>query len=143
LLELKSFISPAEPREIIDRSKEIRRGIEQINERKRQALSFRAPLDMVLGINQCYRLAWAVVSQNSVGAAHVQSIDIPVVNARHLTAKLARHKLTACCDWLNSRQHLPIEGVHYQKIEATETIAGWTLSWYRILGLKNNYTADV
>jgi hypothetical protein len=143
LLELKSFISPAEPREVIDRSKEIQRGIEQIRARKTRALSARAPLDLKLGTNAAYQLSWAVVSQNSVGAAHVQSADVPVLNARHLAAKLVRcGRLSTCCDWLDSREYLPVEGVHYRIVEASETIAGWTLNWYRVLGLKDDYVAD-
>jgi hypothetical protein len=144
ILELKSFIAPAEPREIMDRSEEIRRGIGQIRDRIDKAVGLSMPLHTILGIDDSYRLTWAVASETSVGACYVQSSDVPVVNTRHLTSKLRRNpELTMCSRWLENREYLPVEGVHYKEIEMESTIGKWTLEWYGIEGITDHYVEVV
>jgi hypothetical protein len=140
ILELKSFIEPAEPREVRDRSEEIKRGIEQVRERKKMAARLRGPLLKVLEIDDRYRLTWAVASETSVGAGYVQTPEVPVVRTRHLLMKLAQvPRLAACCAWLEAGDYLPSEGIHYEVVEVEATVGRWTLEWYGIKGLVDGY----
>jgi hypothetical protein len=140
ILELKSFIAPAEAREVRDRSEEIRRGIEQLRIRKELARIFPGPLRALIGVGDQYRLNWAVASETSVGANYVQSPDVPVINARHLISKLCRDRsLTKSCFWLDERRYLPIEGVHYREVEVESKIGKFILEWYGITDLIDNY----
>ncbi|MFH1560232.1 MAG: hypothetical protein ABID84_02315 [Chloroflexota bacterium] len=140
LLELKSFIAPAEPREIRDRSSDIRIGIEQIQKRVKMARVHPRSLQTILSIDDRYRLTWAVASDTSIGAGYVQSNDVPVIKTSHLIAKLRQNPVLAtCCDWLESRDYLPKEGVHYQKVEMEVMAGGWTLEWFGIKGLVDDY----
>jgi hypothetical protein len=140
ILELKSFIGPAEPREIRDRSEEIRRGIVQVRERKRMAACFPGPLLNVLEIDDCYQLTWVVASETSIGAAYVQAPDVPVVRIRHLLLKLAMERsLVACCAWLEAGHYLPTEGIHYEVIDVKASVGKWTLEWYGIKSLVDDY----
>lgn len=144
ILELKSFIAPAEPREIMDRSEEIRRGIGQVRDRMDKARDLPGSLHAVLGIDDSYRLSWAVASDTSVGASYVQDPDVPVVNTRHLSTKLRRNpELAECCRWLASREYLPVDGVHYKEIETEATIGRWTLEWYGIKAFTEDYVTVV
>lgn len=144
ILELKSFIAPAEPREIMDRSDEIAHGIRQIRDRMDRERSLPGPLNRLLGIDASYRIAWAVASETSVGASYVQGPDVPVVNLRHLIAKLHRSPhLTQCCLWLQTQEHLPVEGVHYKEIQTEATIGRWTLEWYGTQALTEDYISVV
>lgn len=140
ILELKSFIAPAEPREILDRSSEIRIGIEQIQKRVKMARVHPSSLQTVLNVDDRYRLTWAVASDTSIGASYVQSSDVPVIKTSHLVAKLRQNPtLATCCDWLENRDYLPEEGVHYQEVELEVMAGGWTLEWYGIKILVDAY----
>jgi hypothetical protein len=140
ILELKSFIAPAEPREINDRSNEVRRGIEQIRRRMKMACAQSAPLYALMGIDDSYRLTWAVASETSIGANYVQSPDIPVVNTRHLITRLRRSPgLVASCSWLETREYLPIEGCHYRVVEVEVKVGKWVLEWYGLELLADDY----
>jgi hypothetical protein len=140
LLELKSFIAPAEPREVRDRSEEIRHGIEQVRDRVNMAQVFPSPLRTALGIDDHYRLTWAVASETSIGAGYVQSSDVPVVKTNHLIAKLRQTPMLAtCCRWLENRDYLPTEGVHFQVLDVEASVGRWTLEWYGIKGLIDEY----
>lgn len=133
ILELKSFIDPAEPREIQDRSEEIKRGIQQIVTRREMAAVKPEPLHKVLNVDIGYRITWAVASETSIGAAYVQSSDVPVVNTSHLLEKLKQTRdLAACCQWLEKREYLPVSGVHYEEVESEATIGKYTVEWYSI-----------
>ncbi len=132
-LELKSFIAPAEPRELVERSLEIERGIEQV--RTRITMYERKPesLQEALGIDPDYLLSWAVASENSIGGAWVQANDVPVVNAGHLIRRLrSTRSIEEVADWLRSREYLPIEGSHYVEHEELVSLAGWSLEWFGI-----------
>jgi len=144
ILQLKSFIAPAEPREIMDRSEEIQRGIGQVRDRMDRARDLPGPLHTVLGIDSSYGLSWAVASDSSVGASYVQDPGVPVVNTRHLSAKLRRDpELARCCRWLEGREYLPVEGLHYKEIETEAMIGRWTLEWYGIKAFTDDYMTVV
>lgn len=140
ILELKSFIAPAEPREIRDRSEEIRRGIAQIHERKLLAKMEPDVLRRSLQIDASYTLTWAVVSETSIGAFWVQDDSVAVVNAGHLIQKLRTvRQLAAVSEWLEEREYLPAGGRDYEVIDHAVTVGKWTMDWYGIKGLSGFY----
>jgi hypothetical protein len=140
ILELKSFIAPAEPREIRDRSSEIGDGIEQIRRRMQMAEILSAPFYALMRIDDHYKLSWAVASESSIGACYVQSPDVPVINTRHLIAKLRQNpSLATCCCWLEGREYLPTAGLHYKEVETETNIGKWILEWYGIKDLVDEY----
>ena len=133
LLELKWFIEPAEVREIIQKSEEIEKGISQILELKRAFANNYQPLLAKLRIESSYRLEGAVISENWIGHATVQSPDVPVIRADHLIAKLqATESLESAVDWLIAREYLPKEGEHFRIRTTTSTVGNWSVEWYEI-----------
>ncbi len=133
LLELKSFVAPAEPNEIIDKSKEIARGIRQVRTRQASASSSPEPLLTALGITNTYRVFWAVASETSIGAVWVQAADVPVVNTSHLVARLiTAQSLFRVCEWLEHREYLPQEGRDYSTVDIDIPIGAWSLAWFGI-----------
>ena len=140
IVELKSFIGPAEPRELRDRSEEIARGIGQIQRRQDLVATEAEPFYKVLGIDSAYALTWAVASETSVGGSWVQNESVPVVIADHLVRQLRSvGRLEAVSHWLRSRDYLPVEGRDYQTVDNSVTIAGWTLDWYGLRPLRNEF----
>ena len=136
LLELKWFIYPAEPREIIEKSKEIRKGISQMRQLQNAFADNHQPLLKKLNIDSNYRIAGVVVSQNWIGHAKAQSDDIPVIQADHLIAKLKNTKdLGSVIEWLKARKYLPEAGKHFKVHRTTATIGKWSLKWYGIEAL--------
>ncbi len=136
ILELKSFIAPAEPREIRDRSEEIARGIEQVLERKRLFGVTPTAFTERLEVDSDYGFEWALVSENSIGGAWVQHDSVPVIRATQFIQKLVELKsLPDFAHWLNDRSYLPTLGLDYEVIETDESIGGYVLSWFAIKGL--------
>jgi hypothetical protein len=135
LLELKSFIGPAEPREIRDRSEEIARGIQQVKTRKLASSRQPEQLMEILKISSNYECTWAVVSETSVGGGWVQDAAVPVVRAGHFMRKIAElRSLRAVARWLSLREYLPSEGRDYSIVQAEVKIGGWELAWYGMQG---------
>ena len=133
ILELKSFVAPAEVREIWDRSNEIAEGIEQVRVRKQLAASKPAPMLRALEIDQGWNISWAVASESSVGSGFVQADDVPVVRTNHLLRKIVSNNgLHGIGEWLQKREYLPVEGTHYRIVEIEPEISGWTLKWHGI-----------
>jgi len=130
-LEMKAFIGPADPREVHERSIEIKRGIEQATLRRARTRDMLGPLQRALCIDDTYDVTWAVASETSIGAPYVQSDDMPVVQTRHILDKLrAGCHLAPVCEWLNKSKHLPIEGTHYEAVDFTARVGEWNLPWY-------------
>jgi hypothetical protein len=139
-LEMKAFIAPADPREVHERSMEIKRGIEQATLRRAKTREVPEPLQRALGIDDGYHITWAVASETSIGAPYVQSDDMPVVQTRHFLEKLSTaRELAAVCDWLTRSEHLPIEGTHYETVDFIARVGDWTLPWYGLRGLVADY----
>lgn len=132
MLELKAFVGPAEPREILDRSREIARGVELVHRRRLMAGQQRPAADARLAIASDYRLSLAVASKTSIGTAMVQDHAVAVVNSEHLTARVRRAGLPATIDWLESRAYLPVDGVHYRRHPLTARVGAWVIEWYAI-----------
>lgn len=132
LLELKSFIGPAEPREIRDRTTEIEHGVGQILARKALLTTNRAEFLHATNAGATVDVTCAVVSETSIGASWAQDVNVPVVRASHFLKKLSADGLRATCDWLMARQHLPRQGEHYEAVPVTLEVAGYSLEWYGI-----------
>ena len=130
LLELKWFIGPAEFREVIEKSEEIKKGISQVFKLKEAFDGNHKLLLEKLDIDSSYRLEGIVVSQNWIGEANVQSPEVPVIRADHLIAKLkATESLRATIEWLMARKYLPKEGKDFEVHGITSTIGKWSVKW--------------
>ncbi|MDE0018729.1 MAG: hypothetical protein OXU51_21285 [Candidatus Poribacteria bacterium] len=133
LLELKWFIDPAEIREIMEKSEEIKKGVSQVIKLKQAFTENHAPLLAKLNVDSSYKLEGAVVSENWIGYADVQSPKVPVIRVDHLIAKLkTTRSLQSTMEWLTDRKYLPKEGTHFKFIRPTYTIGKWNLKWYGI-----------
>ena len=129
LLELKWFIAPAVARERIEKSEEIAKGVSQVIRLKQAFANNHNPLLEKLKIDSSYRLEGAVVSENWIGYAHVQSSEVPVIQADHLIEKLkATARLNSAIEWLKDRKYLPTAGEHFKVDTETVTIGNWTLN---------------
>lgn len=129
LLELKWFIAPVIARELTEKSKEIKKGISQVLKLRHAFANNSEPLLNKLEIDSSYRLEGAVVSENWIGDARVQSGEIPVIQSDHLIEKLcAENSLESAIEWLKARKYLPTEGEHFRVAEDTITIDNWTLN---------------
>lgn len=138
--EMKAFIGPADPREVHERSLEIKRGIEQAALRRAKTREMPQPLHRALGIDDTYDVTWAVASETSIGASYVQSDDMPVVQTRHILDKLSvERQLGSVCEWLKTSGHLPIEGTHYETVDFVARVGDWSLPWYGLRGLVSDY----
>ena len=130
LLELKWFIAPAEFREVVEKSEEIKKGIDQSLKLKEAFRDSHEPLLKKLGIDVSYRLETIVVSQNWIGEANVQNPEVPVIRADHLIARLkATESLRSTMDWLKNREYLPKEGKDFEVHGITSKIGKWSLKW--------------
>ncbi|EMI44912.1 hypothetical protein [Rhodopirellula sp. SWK7] len=142
VLELKSFIQPAEPREIIDRSREIRKGVSQIEKLRAYAKSKCKELSQLLNIESGYRFSFAVASQNSIGSGNVQDKSTPVVRASHLIDSLRGRGVASTCDWLEARAYMPVEGKHFDTVPTQNEVAGRILNWYGIRPLVESLSIE-
>ena len=134
VLELKSFVDPAEVREVVEKSEEIEKGIKQAKLLRSQTNSDPEPLYRALNIDSSYSIEFAVASANSIGLVHIQDETIPVIRASHLISKLQQVKsLKDVIEWLVTREYLPEEGKHYETIDSIATVGDWNVKWY---GLK-------
>ena len=129
LLELKWFIAPTVARERIEKSKEIEKGISQVQKLKQAFEDNYRPLLDKLNIDSSYRFEGVVVSQNWIGYANAQSVEIPVIRANHLIKELkATENLQSNIERLKDREYLPKEGTHFEVVDGeTITIGNWSL----------------
>jgi hypothetical protein len=140
ILELKWFIEPSEPREVLEKSEEISRGISQSKILARTYSQNPGLFFSLLGIDKSYELYFAVVSQNSVGDEHCQDTEIPVIREGHFVEKLKEVKsLKEIFMWLSKREYLPILNKHYAIKEFICSVGKWNLIWYGISPLIENY----
>ena len=139
LLELKWFIGPSEPREIIEKSEEIQKGISQSLKLQRAFANNHQALLARLQIDSSYGLMGTVVSENWVGQTKVKPLEIPVIRSDHLIGKLnATERLQSTMEWLVLRNFLPRKGKHFETHKHTATIGNWHLKSYVIQPLDSN-----
>ncbi len=133
LLELKWFIDPAEPRELVEKSEEVSKGISQLLKLKRAFVAGSEGIFSSLNINSDYTLALAVVSENWIGLGSVQHAEVPVIREYHLLKKIAiTESLQATIDWLQGRKYLPVQRVHYEMVWTPSSVGNWKTKWYGI-----------
>lgn len=133
VLELKAFIGPAEPREILEKSEEIAKGVSQIIVLRDAFHAESVLLTEPLKIDGSYNVLFAVVSETFVGRPGVQNESVPVVRLDHLVRRLlAGASLSSVCEWLRTRKYLPIEGTHFEVREIHASVGDWRLQWYGI-----------
>ncbi len=131
--ELKAFLQPAEAREVLEKSQEIERGVGQIRKIRDAFEANPETLTRALNIGDDYKLCFVVASETFVGTPNVQDYRIPVVHASHIVDRLkAGISLPAVCRWLESREYLPTEGVHYEVRDVVGTVGRWKINWYGI-----------
>jgi hypothetical protein len=136
LIELKWFIDPAEPRELMEKTKEINKGISQVLALKQALNRGDAALFDRVGITPAYSIGVAVVSANWIGYSDAQHGDVPVIREHHLVNKLTTtSNLAEVLDWLSQRKYLPQEGVHYELVKSDSRVGAWTLEWYSLRAL--------
>lgn len=140
VLELKSFLAPADPREVADKAAAIERGVKQISLRQEEFCKRRSSLDTVLKTDQSFSVHFAVASDSAVCCGMAQVGDAAVVRSTHLIDRITRHgKLAPVCEWLRERHYLPVPDRDFEKVEFPATVGGWTLDWYQIRPLAKNY----
>lgn len=133
LLELKAFVQPAEPRELLERSEEIERGIEQVSMLRTAWQTNPHDVTAPLKIDDRYSLCFAVASETSIGTHAVQSKSIPVVWTSHLVRRILQStSLSEVCRWLSAREYLPVEGRHYEIADIVARVGSWKVKWYGI-----------
>ncbi|MDA0242596.1 MAG: hypothetical protein OT477_04210 [Chloroflexi bacterium] len=133
-LELKWFIEPAEVREVIQRSKEIKKGVIQAQkimsawQRKDDKL-----VNDILGIDASYDLLSVVASVNSIGNASAQDSKVPIIKTWHLVDEIIeRRNLGQIMGWLKNKDYLPKRNIDFE-IKNIEIQSGkWLSTWYGI-----------
>lgn len=134
-VELKWFIEPAEIREVIQRSKEVRKGVLQAKKISElwNANDNRLVSD-ILGIDKGFDFLAVVAPVTSIGNPSSQDENIPVIKTWHLIGELLEvGDMGRVMEWLRNRDYLPKNGVEF-KIEKTEIASGkWSSVWYGII----------
>jgi hypothetical protein len=137
VVELKWFIGPSEPREVLEKSKEIEKGIfqtlllEKVKEKTPELLY------EFLNIDKSYTIVFLVLSANFIGFDTSQHPNIPVVNVKHFVKKLNEAKnFGIVSNWLKAREYLPKEKHDYKFLEVLLQIGQWKLKWYGIQPLR-------
>jgi hypothetical protein len=133
LLELKWFIAPAEVREVLDRSEDLQKGVQQARLLATEAAQHPSIVRRALRVPPEYRLVAAVVSKTWIGNCLVQDPNIPIIRGEDLIQKLVRTRsLPDTLEWLGGREYLPLEGRDYQVAATHNQLAGWHLEWYGV-----------
>lgn len=140
-VELKWFIEPAEIREVIQRSKEIKKGIQQA--KKLHSLlenKDRNLFDNILKISDDYSHYSIVGSFNWIGSDSVQNIQVPVIKVGHLLKLFKDGKsIEEVIKFLKKRDYLPVVGEDYDVAIFTVKSGDWTCEWYGLKSLDEEF----
>jgi hypothetical protein len=119
----------AEPREIIEKSDELRKDVTQLL-RLQEALQSDPNLILgMLGIDSSYGIFFCVVSENFIGTGTEENQEVPIIERQHLIVKINEYKsLRKVVQWLMARDFLPIEGVHLKLMRRLSILANGVLS---------------
>jgi hypothetical protein len=133
-IELKWFIEPAEAREIIDRSKELVKGISQAKKiHKLYKDDDKTLLQDVLKIDNTYKLTSIVGSFNWVGMFDIQDDEYPIVKVWQLIDIIKEQgSLTNAIEFTKNRKFLPVKGGDYEVIELDVKSDKWVCKWYAL-----------
>jgi hypothetical protein len=139
LFELKWFIEPAEIREVIEKTEELKKGVRQLIALKRAFEDNHHPLLGKLRIDATYALYLVLASENWIGHSNAQHPEVSIIKTAHIIGKLeASRDLRETGEWLQHREYLPINTAQYEVIETKSTINNWTINWYGIKPLVTN-----
>ena len=141
LLELKAFLAPADPGEICTKAEAIEKGVEQVKLRRKALSVGRQSLNGELGIDNSFTVRLAVASESSAGCGGMACVgNVAVVRSSHLVDRIrSEGGLKSVCEWLSKRNYLPCPGQDYEQLSSPVTIGDWTLDWYEIKPLTDNY----
>lgn len=130
IFELKWFIEPSDQREVIEKSKEIDKGISQLIRLSIVKNTKPEILYKILEVDDTYKFIFTVVSENMIGLSSVQKAEIPVINMNHLMRKFKLvQNLAELSKWLTKREYLPIENKHFKSVETVSKIGEWEVKW--------------
>lgn len=133
LTELKWFLEPADPHEVIERSEMVAEGVAQMLKLREAHIGDSRILSECAGVSADYAIEFAVVSSTTVGLPGIQSEYVPVVLESDFMKRLKEcTSLAEASDWLVKRLYLPQEGRDFQVLARTISIAGWNLNWHAI-----------
>jgi hypothetical protein len=133
IVELKSFLEPAETREIIQRDEEVAKGIHQGN--RLRAAFHNKPTEVLrcLQVDNQYEFSFVVASESGIGSCLLKDRSIAVIRTGHLLKKIGTFaSLKDMCVWLDRGAFLPVKGVHYDEVPLIKRIGPWELDWYGI-----------
>lgn len=131
ILELKSFLEPADPREVYQKSQEILKGIKQIRRRRQRAATHREFLNTFLSIDDSFAVHFAVSAESSIACGLERADDVALVRSTDLVSRIRNAGgLRVVCEAIDRGDHLPEEGVDYAEHARDVEVAGWTLEWY-------------
>lgn len=134
-VELKWFIEPAEIREVIQRSEEVKKGVKQAKKITEawDANDNRLVTD-ILGIDNSFDFLAVVAPVTSIGNPSSQDVSIPVIKTWHLINEILKvGDLGKVMEWLRNREYLPRSGADF-KIEQIKITSGkWSSVWYGII----------
>lgn len=132
-LELKWFIEPAEIRETLQRSEELKKGISQartINDlfhRRDRKLFDR------LSLTEEYDFLAVVGSKSWIGFIEIQDRDVPIIKVRHLLEEIKRRgSLAEILIWLRNRDYLPVAGKDFSALPIEIRCGNLSATWYGI-----------
>ncbi len=132
-LELKWFIEPAEIREIGDRTKDLKKGVDQVKYLNDLFRKHDPRLGQLLGIDASYDFLGVVGSVNWIGMADVQDPSIAIVKVWHLMGELKEKGLPAIMNWLRQRDYLPKPGSDFSVVSLAIKVGDWSADWYGIM----------
>lgn len=137
-IELKWFVEPAEIREVEERSKELKKGVEQAGIIRELFLSGDDRLNrQVLKVDHSYRFLSFVGSRNWIGYSEIQDVKVPIIKVWHFLNQLKEFgSLSMTLDWMESRAYLPEVNKDYS-IEPLDLKMGeWGCRWYGVKSLR-------
>ncbi len=129
-VELKWFIEPSEIREVIARSVDLGKGVEQAAVIQNLFREEHPRLLDLLGIDSNYQFQALVGSQNWIGHSDIQCDEVPIVKVWHLVEVIQQSGLAYTIDWLRNRGYLPVEHEEFQIVETTVQLDDWVANWY-------------
>jgi hypothetical protein len=136
--EMKWFIEPAEAREVIDKSKELTKGIGQASRLSKAISEGSNDLHSRLRINSEYRVTPVVLSETWIGFGNIQDESVPIIKIDHFRSVVNERGMSDIRSWLLRRDYLPEEGKHYEIKPFNVKIGRWKLEWYGINPLIGN-----
>lgn len=137
IAELKWLIEPSDPREVIEKSREIEKGISQLLSIAEGIKLSPAPFFSAMGINESYEVIFLLLSENFIGFDKSQHPVVPVLRSSHVIKKINSFgNLCNITEWLVNRRYLPVENRDFTVFDSIWRIGNWGINWYAIKPLR-------